>query len=147
MNEEKIDKITEECWDFVKFFMNNAAAIWETGNLAIKKDVQSLISPKGFVFRAGLIELKETPHFISSFGKKKAQNQIRWRRRELNPRPKMLWYCRYRLSFEVFLIYNAVSKRDYVINELRFSFILSRRNARPKTNLLLTFYPYSRYLR
>jgi hypothetical protein len=62
MDEAKIDRITEERWDFVKFFMNNAGAIWESGNLAIKKDVQSLISPKGFVFRYGVIELKETPY-------------------------------------------------------------------------------------
>ncbi|MDR1474704.1 MAG: recombinase family protein [Endomicrobium sp.] len=75
MDEAKIDMITEECWDFVKFFMNNVAAIWETGNFEIKKDVQSLISPKGFVFRYGLIELKETPHFISSFGKKKPKTK------------------------------------------------------------------------
>jgi hypothetical protein len=74
----------------VQFFINNADVIWEVGNLEIKKGVQSLISPKGFTFKEKVIELKETPNFISSFGKKKAQNQIRWRWRELNPRPKML---------------------------------------------------------
>ena len=90
MDEEKINKITEECWDFVKFFMNNADAIWETGNLEIKKGVQSLISPKGFTFKEKVIELKETPDFISSFKSASTENPLKWRRRESNPRPKML---------------------------------------------------------
>lgn len=102
MDEEKISKITEECWDFVKFFMNNTGIIWETGNLEIKKGVQSLISPKGFVFREKVIELKETPDFISSFKSAPNENPLRWRWRELNPRPKMFQQDRYRLSPEFF---------------------------------------------
>ncbi|MDR1474162.1 MAG: hypothetical protein LBS38_00505 [Endomicrobium sp.] len=83
MNEEKINKITEECWDFIKFFMNYADVIWEVGILEMKKDVQSLITPKGFVWKEKVIELKETPDFISSFGSEMSENQLRWSQREL----------------------------------------------------------------
>lgn len=96
-----MDRITEECWEFVQF-LNNAGVIWETGNLEIKKDVQSLITPKGFVWKENVIELKETPDFISSFKSASTENPLRWRWRELNPRPKMLQQDRYRLSPELF---------------------------------------------
>lgn len=102
MDEEKINRIADECWDFVKFFMSNTDVIWEMGNLEIKKGVQSLISPKGFIFNEKVIELKETPDFISSFKSAPNENPLRWRWRELNPRPKMLQYDRYRLSPEDF---------------------------------------------
>jgi|GEM_PF-2068393 len=102
MDEAKINKITEDCWDFVKFFINNAAIIWEVGNLEIKRGVQSLISPKGFTFKEKVIEIKETPHFISSFKSALTENPVGWRWRELNPRPKMFWQDRYRLSPEIF---------------------------------------------
>jgi hypothetical protein len=37
--DEALERITEECWDFVKFFMNNAAAIWENGDYETRKAV------------------------------------------------------------------------------------------------------------
>jgi len=65
----------------------------------------------------------------------------------LNPRPKMFRQDRYKLSPEIFLVYSAVTGRDYAINQRRFSFILNWRHKPFKTNPLIAFYPDSEYLR
>ena len=57
----------EECWTFIKYFLNNLADIWEKADLDLKQKLQCLITPEGFYFDEKIIKHIKIPYFISIF--------------------------------------------------------------------------------
>lgn len=57
----------DECWEFVKYFLNNLADIWTKADLSLKQKLQCLISPEGFYFEEKTIKHVKIPYFISIF--------------------------------------------------------------------------------
>jgi hypothetical protein len=62
----------------LEIFLNNSDNIWETDDYEIKKGVQGLIIPNGFVLRNKDIEPLKTPDFISIFDIKSETNLLKW---------------------------------------------------------------------